>query len=58
MNGFIASKRYTFKRNNDAFKTATIYRNGEKHSIKPAANAQEFCWKWNGNRDECEETAR
>lgn len=57
MAGFIIRTRYTFKRNNDIFKTATIYRNGEKYSTMSAADAQEWCWKWNGNSDDCEITA-
>jgi len=54
MAGFIIRTRYTFKRNNDIWKTATVYRNGEEYSRMNVDAAREFCWKWNGNREDCE----
>lgn len=54
MTGFIVRTHYTFKRNNDIFKTATIFRNGEKYLTANVETAREYCWKWNGNREDCE----
>lgn len=47
-------RRYTFKRNNDPFHTATLYKNGEVKGTMAVADANEYCEKWNGRRGDFE----
>jgi hypothetical protein len=54
MTNFIVLPRYTFKRDNNIWKTATVYKDGVEFGQMNENTAREFCWKWNGNREDCE----